>query len=116
MDGSPCLWNSRRFRLNAGGPPSYVPQTLRDEGLAVLVDPINLTAAGEVLTGNRVVYARSLADGMETILKKKIDPKDRFRIADAMKALSWSRLAESLSKIYDRLLQKTINPPEVDEE
>jgi hypothetical protein len=95
-----------------GGPPSYVPQTLRDEGLAVLVDPIKLTPTGEALPEDRVVYARSLADGMERILKKKIGPKDRLRIADAMKSLSWSRLVESLSKIYDRLLRKTLNPPE----
>ena len=52
---------------------------------------------------------QKLADGMEAILKKKIDPKDRLRIADAMKSLSWSRLVESLSKIYDRLLRKTLN-------
>jgi glycosyltransferase involved in cell wall biosynthesis len=100
---------------DVGGPPSYVPQALRDEGLVVLVDPIKLTLTGEALPEDRVVYARSLADGMETILKKKIDPRDRLRIADAMKSLSWSRLVESLSKIYDRLLRKTLkeNPRDV---
>ena len=100
---------------NVGGPPSYVPQILRDEGLAVLVDPIKLAPTGKALPKDRVVYARSLADGMETIIKKKIGPKDRLRIADAMKSLSWSRLVESLSKIYDRLLRKTLNPPGADE-
>jgi len=98
---------------NVGGPPSYVPQTLRDEGLVVLVDPIKLTPAGEALPENRVVYARSLADGMEAILKKKIDPKNRIRIADAMKSLGWSRLVESLTKIYDRLLRKTLSNTDV---
>ena len=38
-------------------------------------------------------------------LKKKIEPEDRIRIADAMKSLSWSRLVDSLSKIYERLLK-----------
>jgi len=94
---------------NVGGPPSYVPQPLRDEGLAVLVDPIKLISAGEALPEHREAYALNLADGMETILKKRIDPKDRTRIADAMKPLSWSRLVESLAKIYDRLLRKAIS-------
>jgi glycosyltransferase involved in cell wall biosynthesis len=88
---------------NVGGPPSYVPQSLRDEGYAVLVDPIKLTPGGEALPEHRDVYALSLADGMETILKKKIDPADRIRTAEAMRSLSWSRLVKSLSKIYDRL-------------
>ena len=94
---------------NAGGPPSYVPQALRDEGHVVLVDPIKLTPSGQALPGDRQVYACNLADGMEAILKKKIDPEDRIRIADAMKSLSWSRLVESLVKIYDRLLKKKLS-------
>ena len=94
---------------NVGGPPSYVPQILRDEGLVALVDPIKLTPTGQALPEDRVVYARSLADGMESILKKKVGPRDRIRIADAMKFLSWSRLVESLSKIYDRLLRKALS-------
>lgn len=94
---------------NVGGPPSYVPQTLRDQGLVVLVDPIKLTPTGEALQQDRDVYALSLADGMETILKKKIDPQDRIRIADAMKSLSWGRLVQSLAQIYDRLLQKALS-------
>jgi glycosyltransferase involved in cell wall biosynthesis len=97
---------------NTGGPPSYVPQSLRDEGLVVLVDPIRLTSSGEALPGEREVYARSLADGMETILNKKMNPRDRIRIADAMRPLSWGRLVESLSNIYDRLLRKAL--PDVD--
>ena len=97
---------------NTGGPPSYVPQSLRDEGLVVLVDPIRLTSSGEALPGERDVYARSLADGMETILNKKMNPRDRIRIADAMRPLSWGRLVESLSNIYDRLLRKAL--PDVD--
>ena len=91
---------------NVGGPPSYVPQTLRDEGLVILVDPVKLTSTGEAMPADRALYARSLAAGIEAILKKKIKPADRRRIADAMKHLSWSRLVESLSKIYDRLLKK----------
>jgi glycosyltransferase involved in cell wall biosynthesis len=98
---------------NAGGPPSYVPRTLRDEGLAVLVDPIKLTPTGEALPEDRAAYARSLADGMEAVLKKKIDPEDRIRIAEAMKPLSWSRLVESLSKIYDRLVEQAPSKKEV---
>ena len=94
---------------NVGGPPSYVPQALRDEGLAVLVDSIKLTPTGEALPEHRQAYALNLADGMETILKKKIGPNDRTRIADAMKPLSWSRLVESLAKIYDRLLRKALS-------
>ena len=94
---------------NAGGPPSYVPHALRDEGHVVLVDPIKLTPSGQALPGDRQVYACNLADGMEAILKKKIDPEDRIRIADAMKSLSWSRLVESLVKIYDRLLKKKLS-------
>ena len=93
---------------NVGGPPSYVPPTLTDEGLVVLVDPIKLTPAGEALPADRAVYARNLADGMESILKMGIDSKDRIRIAAAMKSLSWRRLVESLSKIYDRLVQKAL--------
>ena len=58
----------------------------------VLVDPIQLTPSGEALPEDRALYARSLADGMESILKKKIDPEDRFRIAEEMKSLNWSRL------------------------
>lgn len=94
---------------NVGGPPFYIPQKLREEGLVVLVDPIKLTPTGGALPEDRVVYARRLADGMETILKKKIESEDRIRIADAMKSLSWSRLVESLSKIYDRLLKKALS-------
>lgn len=94
---------------NVGGPPSYVPRLLRDKGLAVLVDPIKLTHAGEALPEQRAAYALNLADGMETILKKKIDPKDRTRIAEAMKPLSWSRLVESLATIYDGLLRKALS-------
>jgi glycosyltransferase involved in cell wall biosynthesis len=98
---------------NVGGPPSYVPQTLRNEGLVVLVDPIKLTPTGEALPAERAVYALSLADGMETLLKKKISPEDRRGIADAMKSLSWSRLVDSLSKIYDRLLRKSLSNPDL---
>ena len=94
---------------NVGGPPSYVPQTLRDEGLVVLVDPIKLTPTGEALPAERAVYALNLADGMETLLKKKIGPEDRRGIADAMKSLSWGRLVDSLSTIYDRLLRKSLS-------
>ncbi len=93
---------------NVGGPPSYVPQRLRGEGLVVLVDPIKLTPSGAALTKDREVYARSLADGMESILNKKIDPEDRYRIAEEMKSLNWSRLVESLTGIYDRLLRKAL--------
>ena len=94
---------------NVGGPPSYVPRALRDEGLAVLVDPIQLTAGGQALPQQREVYAISLADGMQSILKKKIGPRDRTRIADAMKPLSWGRLVKSLSGIYDRLLRQALS-------
>ncbi len=89
---------------NVGGPPSYVPQTLRDEGLAILVDPINLTSGGEALPDERAAYALSLADGMQSILARNFGPAERARIAEAMKPLSWSRLVDSLAKIYDRLL------------
>lgn len=95
---------------NVGGPPSYVPKSIRDEELAVLVDPIKLTPGGEALPEYREVYAIGLADGMETILKKKIEPVDRTRIADAMTSLSWSRLVESLSQIYDSLITKALKP------
>jgi glycosyltransferase involved in cell wall biosynthesis len=94
---------------NVGGPPSYIPHRLRNEGVAVLVDPIQLTPAGEALPEHRQAYALNLADGMETILVKKIDPLDRARIADAMTPLSWSRLVESLAEIYDRLLRKVLS-------
>ena len=94
---------------NAGGPPYYIPQKLRDEGFAVLVEPIKLTLTGEALPEDRARYAGSLADGMETILKKKIEPEDRIRIADAMKSLSWGRLVDSLSKIYERLLKRRLS-------
>ena len=88
---------------NVGGPPHYIPKELRDDGLAVLVDPIELTLAGEAMPEDRARYAGRLADGMETILRKKIAEEDRIRIADAMKTLSWGRLVDSLSKIYERL-------------
>ncbi len=55
------------------------------------------------------MYARSLADGMASILNKKIDPEDRYHIADEMKSLNWSRLVESLAEIYDRLLSKALS-------
>jgi glycosyltransferase involved in cell wall biosynthesis len=90
---------------NVGGPPYYIPQKLRDERFAVLIEPIELTSTGEALPEDRARYARSLADGIETILMKKIEPEDRIHIADAMKSLSWSRLVDSLSKIYERLLK-----------
>ncbi len=95
---------------NIGGPPSYVPQSLRDKGLAVMVDPIKLAPGGEALPEHREAYATCLANGMETILKKKIEPVDRIRIADAMRSLSWSRLVVSLSNIYDMLLTKALKP------
>ncbi len=98
---------------NVGGPPSYVPQTLRDEGFAVLVDPISLTSGGEALPDERETYALRLADGMEMILKRKIDPEDRARIAEAMKSLSWSRLVESLATIYDRLVADRLSNAEI---
>lgn len=88
---------------NVGGPPSYVPQTLRNENLAVSVDPIKLTKEGFALPEDRAAYAIKLADGIETILQKKIDSNDRIRIANAMKSLKWGRLVESLSKIYNKL-------------
>lgn len=77
----------------------------------VLVDPIKLTPSGAALPEAREAYAYSLADGMESILKKKIDPEDRFRIlpkTEEMKSLNWSRLVESLAEIYDRLLRKAL--------
>ncbi|NNG01339.1 MAG: glycosyltransferase family 4 protein [Desulfobacteraceae bacterium] len=94
---------------NAGGVPSYVPQALRDEGFAVLVDPIKLTGTGEALPGDRDTYARNLADGIEAVLNKKIRPDDRLRIAEAMKPLSWGRLVKSLSGIYDQVLEKALS-------
>ena len=98
---------------DVGGPPSYIPTSLRDEGLVVLVDPIRLTTSGEALPGDRAEYARHLAAGMESTLKKKIGPDDRMRIAEAMKPLSWGRLVESLSEIYDRLFRKALSNSEV---
>jgi glycosyltransferase involved in cell wall biosynthesis len=89
---------------HVGGPPSYVPRTLRDEGHAILVDPIKLTSDGEALPDERAAYALSLADGMQRILNMNIGSAERTRIAHAMKPLSWSRLVESLAQIYDRLL------------
>ena len=68
-----------------------------------------MTPSGEALPEHRQAYALNLADGMEAILKKKIGPQDRARIADAMKPLSWSRLVESLAKIYDRLLSQALS-------
>ena len=93
---------------DVGGPPSYVPQSLRDEKLAVLIDPIKLAPGGEALPEHREAYAIRLADGMESILKKKIEPVDRIRVARAMRSLSWSRLVESLNNIYDMLLTKAL--------
>jgi glycosyltransferase involved in cell wall biosynthesis len=94
---------------NVGGPPSYVPRTLRDEAFAVLVDPIHLTSDGEALPHERAAYAVSLADGMERILNMNIGSAERDRIAEAMKPLSWSRLVESLTQIYDRLLADSLS-------
>ena len=93
---------------NVGGPPSYVPQSLRQENFAVPVNPIKLTKEGAALAEDRQVYAGNLAGGMETILQGKIDSNDRIRIASAMKFLSWSRLVESLSRIYDRLSKNSL--------
>ncbi len=98
---------------NVGGPPSYIPPTLTDEGLAVLVDPIRLTSGGEALPDAREAYALSLADGMQSILNRNIDPTDRVRIADAMRPLSWSRLVDSLAKIYDRLLEDALSNADI---
>ena len=94
---------------NAGGPPSYIPGSLRDQGLVVLVDPIRLTSTGEALPADRAEYARNLAAGMEAIIKRDIGPDDRMHIADAMKPLSWGRLVESLSEIYDRLFKEALS-------
>lgn len=94
---------------NVGGPPFFVPQKLKDEGLAVPVDPIKLTKQGDALPEDRGVYAIKLAGGMKTILDKKIDFNDRIRIADSMKSLRWDRLVESLLKIYRRLSKTSMS-------
>ena len=86
-----------------GGPPDFVPPTLTEEGLAVMVDPIRMGADGQVDPGDRNDYARRLAEGMAAILNKPIAEADRLRIAAAMQHLSWGRLVENLIGIYDRL-------------
>jgi glycosyltransferase involved in cell wall biosynthesis len=94
---------------NVGGPPSYVPHGLRAEQFVVAVDPIKLTGEGLALPEDRSVYAINLADGIETILQRKFDLNDRIHIADAMKFLSWGRLVNSLSKIYDKLSKASLS-------
>ncbi|WP_054033510.1 glycosyltransferase [Desulfatitalea tepidiphila] len=86
-----------------GGPPDFVPPTLTDEGLAVMVDPIRLDPDGQADPKDREAYARRLAEGMATTLSKPITDTDRLRIAAAMQHLSWGRLVENLIGIYDRL-------------
>ena len=92
-----------------GGPPSYVPEILGHENLAVSVDSVKLTKDGQALAADRQIYAKNIAGGMGTILQRKADSDDRTRIADAMKFLSWDRLVESLSGIYERLSKRAIS-------
>jgi glycosyltransferase involved in cell wall biosynthesis len=89
---------------NTGGPPHFVPKELTKDGLAELIEPIKLTPDGQARPQDRAVYAQNLADGMAAILRKKIADRDRMRIAEAMRPLSWGRLVDSLSTIYDRLV------------
>ena len=91
-----------------GGPPSFVPQSLCDEGLAVMVDPIRLSDDATPLPGEREAYAQRLADGMATVMEKGIANQDRLRIAEAMLPLSWGRLVDNLIRIYERLVAEAV--------
>ncbi len=93
-----------------GGPPSFVPQSLCDEGLAVMVDPIRLSDDAMPLPGEREAYARHLADGMAAVMEKRITGEDRRRIAEAVLPLSWGRLVDNLIRIYDRLTAEAVTP------
>ncbi len=93
---------------NTGGPPHFVPEALVQAGLARLVDPITLSAGGEPRPEDRNIFAHSLADGMADILGRAIGEPERMRIAEAMRPLSWGRLVESLSGIYDRLVDRAL--------
>jgi len=93
---------------NTGGPPHFIPKELQTAGLAVLVDPIDLTPDGDARTEDRVAYARRLADGIAGILNREINPQERSRIAEAMRPLSWGRLVDALAGIYDRLAAKAL--------
>jgi glycosyltransferase involved in cell wall biosynthesis len=94
---------------NTGGPPHFVPEKLIKERLAVLVDPIRLTPGGDARPEDRTPYARRLADGMAAILGMSISDRERRRIAEAMRPLSWERLVGSLSGIYDRLIDRALS-------
>jgi glycosyltransferase involved in cell wall biosynthesis len=93
---------------NTGGPPHFIPEELQTAGLAALVDPIDLTPDGHARTEDRVAYARRLADGIAGILNREIGLRERARIAEAMRPLSWSRLVDALAGIYDRLAAQAL--------
>jgi glycosyltransferase involved in cell wall biosynthesis len=88
---------------NTGGPPDFVPASLIDDGLAVLVDPIALGAGGTATPEARTAYADNLAAGIQAVLEREIDATARDRIAAAMTHLTWGRLVENLAGIYDRV-------------
>ncbi|MFH1985545.1 MAG: glycosyltransferase family 4 protein [Pseudomonadota bacterium] len=93
---------------NIGGPPDYVPSSLTEAGLVVLVPPIALTAGDAPAPEARAHYAESLTAGMEKLLNRDIGEKERSAIANAMTHLSWRRLVTNLAGIYERVATEAV--------
>jgi glycosyltransferase involved in cell wall biosynthesis len=92
---------TRVVAANQGGPPSFVPQALRDTRDAILVPglPSNHPSLPEA-----ALFVRDLADAIFEQVSKPLSFEERMDIARAVRHLTWDAYVDKLLQAYQRVL------------
>lgn len=91
---------ARVIATDRGGPPTFVPHSLRAAGLADLVRPVQVNARGQPLVEDTEPFSQELATAILRMLRRPVAPEDRRRVAAAVAGQSWSHKVGEIVAVY----------------
>ncbi|MDD5438646.1 MAG: glycosyltransferase, partial [Candidatus Omnitrophica bacterium] len=98
----------RVVSTDRGGPPSFFPDELKKEGLAVLVEPIRLSENGAVQEDDIGPFGIRLHNAVSGLLRKECPPDERQKISRAIRHMSWGTIYENINRIYREVMEERL--------
>lgn len=95
----------RSVAAERGGPKFFVPQSLRERGLATLIDPLNLLEAEHPDPDDEARYVADLAAAVSHHLACEQPECERQFIASAVLDQTWSSKVGDIVQVYVRAIQ-----------
>jgi len=92
---------TRVVTTNQGGPPEFIPESLRMAGRASLVSGLRSLHPAQ---DEERRFVEQLADSVAKQMSEPSTPKERSAISRSVQALSWSTYVKRLAQVYQSAL------------